>query len=358
MLHAKFASRSRSGFTLVELLVVLAIILVILALTASAFMQVLTVQRRGNTEQTIITAQKLLEKQWSAVVSQADKEDVTDPSLSAVLTMAGGDLQRAKVILKKLRLQQAFPTSFNEVFAGSVLPTTRAALNYQTALTNAGFTAANLPSPIDPSESSVLLLLAFQQSLDGTTVPEDVLGSSTVADSQWTTLRLLVDGWGQPLTFIRWPIGYDPVLPTDSAAVAATKWPNVPLGNTELNVSYNPATSGRNSTGMPLTSFSNFCDPLDPDGTLLNPSWNSSTSSNLTTFETLCHPVHWVDPTKPAAISWTPQAVYNIPVIISSGPNGNLPNGLGLNASMLVINVDGANDNIYSYRLRLGGKGD
>src|SRR5262249_25384716 len=68
------------------------------------------IQRSSNTESTIRTVNKLLERQWKAVVDQADKELIPDK----VMLMAGGHPQRARVIWKKLRLRQEFPMNFSE----------------------------------------------------------------------------------------------------------------------------------------------------------------------------------------------------------------------------------------------------
>ena len=64
---------SRSAFSLIEILVVLAIISVLVVLTASATIQVLAQQRASNTENLIRRLNSTLERQWQAVIDQARK---------------------------------------------------------------------------------------------------------------------------------------------------------------------------------------------------------------------------------------------------------------------------------------------
>src|SRR5438105_3266921 len=100
----------RPGFTLVELLVVVAIIGVLAALTASATVGVLSSQKQSNTSLTIQTLMGVLDQQWQAVIDQANKEAIPD----GVLLMAGSNAPRARVIWIKLRLKQEFPMSYAE----------------------------------------------------------------------------------------------------------------------------------------------------------------------------------------------------------------------------------------------------
>ena len=103
-------SNRAAGFTLVEILVVIAIIAILSALTAGAVFKVIGVQRANNTELTVKSASSSLEKQMAFVVNQA-KNEVIPPS---VLGMAGNDPIRARVIWTKLRIKQEFPMNISE----------------------------------------------------------------------------------------------------------------------------------------------------------------------------------------------------------------------------------------------------
>src|SRR5262245_17865561 len=101
----------RVGFTLMELLVVVGIIVVLAALAATATFKLLDTQRQSNTEALLRKVDHGLQQMWSKVVEEARAET---PSPS-VMALAGGDLPRARVMWIKFRLVEAFPMSFTEI---------------------------------------------------------------------------------------------------------------------------------------------------------------------------------------------------------------------------------------------------
>jgi prepilin-type N-terminal cleavage/methylation domain-containing protein len=336
-----------AGFTLIELLVVVAIISALAALTAAATVGVISAQKQSNTELTIQTLMGQLEQQWQAVIAQANQETIP-PN---VILMAGGDERRARVIWIKLRLKQEFPMNFTEALApwktALDVPVRQnpyigpqdlpAKTSYARALATL---TGSTHSPT--TESAAMLLLALQQGRKGTTTfgVDNLAGSGAVADTDNDGVPELVDAWGTPLVFYRWPFGS-------------------PLGGSELNQS-NPDKTGVNSR---------FQDPVDPHGLLLESNWNNlvtnlNTRQGVYWFEQLCHPVHMGIGDK----GYTPVATYMQPVIVSAGrnkrtglaswfpPSPQLPSALSPDPMAIFSGPDEA-DNIYSFRLRLGGRG-
>lgn len=335
----------RSAFTLVELLVVLGIIALLAAITAGATIGVMAFQRGSVSEARIKSLVGILERQWKAVVDQARNE--TPPQ--AVLNMAGGDPRRAKVIWIKLRLKQQFPQNFSEAFAPWALPPSYANIATYPLF---GLNQAYLPSgyPRDviaagsadpaiwPRESMACLLLSLQKARGGLAFSEDNLqGAAVVQDPLRTTLKTVVDGWGQPLYFYRWP--------TDNLDVVSS------------NPSPSNAALARN-------------DPLDPEGLLIDPAWNNWASyqaqQGVWWFEQYCHPIH-----AGTQNTYSPLALYNVPTIASSGRNNilgykqasiqGLPYPSPLLPDLMSLDpayADKADDNILSVRMRLGARGD
>src|SRR5262245_9103329 len=303
-------SARRSGFTMVELLVVIAILGVLMALTVAGVFVAGEGQRQANTEAAMRAVNKTLTAHWNAIIAQA-KGDT--PSNSAML-LAGGDLERAKVIWVKLRLIEAFPFKFDDItnpvvyqvpaLAGATepyIPTTSGRRNiptYLSALT--GRTKANDPL----TEPSACLMLALSHNRGGFKLDVAGLGSATIKDTDGDGMLEIADGWGTALAFFRFP-----------------------TGNPEMN-----------QFGPPTGSL----DPLDPKGTLLHSGWLASPLK--TEFERFIHPIV------------TPRSAYIAPVLVSAARNTKF----GLDNNM-AINPPGntdADDNIYSFRLRLGARGD
>ncbi len=298
--------RGRPGFTLVEILVVLAIIAVLASLTSVAVLRWIDTGKQQTTEATIQKVKKELDRQVKLVLKKTDDESIP----TAVVTLAGNDMNRARVIWKKLRLRQEFPETLAEA---TLHPSTIvASLAGVTDLNPLYTTVPNIQNLNANSASAALLLLSLKRNRGGKAMSEDDLGANNVLDTDNDGFKEIIDSWGNPVLFCRWPTG--------SAAVDAS----------------NPATvNSRDYRSR---------DPLDPDGTLLNPVWYNTAQRQQ--FEALCHII------KPAtAVGGGANGAFIIPVIASGGRDGVL----GLDPTTLTTspaNNTNINDNIYSYTLR------
>lgn len=302
------APRRRPGFTLIELLIVMTIIAVLAALALSASMRFISVAEVRTTETLVHKVNDVFQKHWKAVVAKATREPYENIP-STIVNLGGGDAHRVRAIYVKLRLKQEFPMSFKEITNPQLggltsLPT------YVKAVTGKGGTPEQ--------ECSACLLLALSQARSGIVTNMEDFGPGTIRNlneggtsNDPKVFQGLVDSWGQPIVFTRWPI------------------------NAEVNA-LNPAKSG---------SQTRFADPQDPTGTLLDPTWFAS--SNRRKFEALCHPIS----PNPNAGPTARQAYYTVPVIWSFGPDKK--HGQSLTDMSNPTSAD--NDNIYSIRLRLGG---
>jgi prepilin-type N-terminal cleavage/methylation domain-containing protein len=379
------AHRNRLGFTLVELMIVVAIIGVIVTLVASASMQVISRQKSANTEATIQKVHNALNAHWQAVFRQAQTEPIPpnilygDRTMLGLIAMAGGNadpdsMRRARVIWINLRLKQEFPMNFLEalvptpnmvsnglpvvllppdpVFVQALVgrPTLPWPVGQIPTLLPAGSGLSQSsvagPNHLPQSfESSVCLLLALSQGSQGVVaLDQDRLAATERLDSGPNGLKAIADAWGRSLTFYRWPIG-----------------------------------------GELATTNPNLTDLLDQDGLLMSPHWNNPQAyqkrQGVWAFEKLLHPVRDVD-----AGSYKPRSYYSVPVIASAGPTAGTPSqaylsiydlmglpppqqyppapAVGLPPALLHDPMKMANgksdslDNIYSFRMRLGARGD
>src|SRR5215831_8802588 len=103
----------RSAFTLMEMLIVVAIIALIVSLTLAAVMSISRGQEEKATERTITRLNEAITAQIRAAIQDANER----PIPPSVMALAGGDIRRAKVIWIKLQLKRNFPMTFREALA-------------------------------------------------------------------------------------------------------------------------------------------------------------------------------------------------------------------------------------------------
>jgi prepilin-type N-terminal cleavage/methylation domain-containing protein len=265
----------RAGFTLVELLVVIAIIAILASLAAWGVFAMIGTGQKRNTEATIRTLKKLLDDRYKDVIADAAKEE---PS-NAAMAMANGDLARARVIWKKVRLMEAFPQRYSDVQTPTVLnnlilPDRK----YKPHFAKYAKELQGKPGG-GAGESSACLLLSLKTlGSDGMVAIQDQLNYA-VGDTDGDGVPEFIDNFGKPLVFTRFAQG----------------------GNVQAA---NPASPG--------SSAFKKADPIDNDGLLISPNWYPS-NNRKNVFDVYIHPV---SPDNGAT------AYYTIPVIASAGKDG------------------------------------
>jgi prepilin-type N-terminal cleavage/methylation domain-containing protein len=273
--RSRYGARALPGaFTLIEILIVLTIIAVLMAISAGVYFQVMATQENSATATMVTKVQNALTLQYAKVKQLAESETLPPPAANAnllgiynntVLPAAGNDPVRARVIWVKLKLQRAFPMTFNE----ALNPTIPQSLFTQ-QLNLAGITGPFTGPP--GVENSACLLLALQQNVSGGVSADEVskLSVRPFATGNGTSINALVDPFHLPLAFCRWPTGY-----------------------TVLNPGGNPQ--------------SGFNDPEDRLGTLTDPTWVNSSGALFSGNPLNLHPVQ-------ASLSYKLQ-----PVVVSVG---------------------------------------
>jgi prepilin-type N-terminal cleavage/methylation domain-containing protein len=353
---------ARAGFTAIEILIVVAIIALLMSITAGALIRVKAASERTATETTLTKLASMLDRHWKAVIDLAKKEyDGLPTNIKQNLIALADNTSppsdprrddRARLLYVKLRLKQEFPTSFfTALFPGTIGRTTTtyylppSPVPPFTRPNNLPFTGkpAYVKACYDPAtdkpkidlaiekQSSALLVMALEQGRSGV-APETLdqsVGSTFI--KQENGYRYLVDTWGNPLRLF--------IFPTNDSQMLS-------------DLVRNPAIAGDK-------------DPQDPEDLLIVAST----------------PPIWTNPSFPALLH--PQIPFQkllklVPIIVSAGPDGQLglfeaPESaltgpymtpVPANTAPLPLSTNKRNpedrfDNLYSFRLRqTGARGD
>ena len=269
----------RGSFTIVEILIVLAIVSILLAIAVGAYFRTERVAQQKAVESFIGMVDSAYKKAHDKVakncLANADPKNPSlpptlDPRVSNELLRIGGSVQRAKVIYLKLTMRVEFPMNFWEVLNAPYPLSPKS--SYVDKLTKAGITTVDPHAPVGAWESSCCLAMALEESRGGISVDLSTLGPNAVKDCPaYPGLRAIVDPYGQPVFFYRWAGMFGDFVPTN--------------------------INGKN-------------DPEDPDGLLSDANWVKAGGGQW-----MGDNCHWVD---------AGQSLVQNHLIVSAGRDGYL----------------------------------
>src|SRR5262245_24432145 len=210
----------RRGFTLVELLVVVAIIAALVARTTAAVMRFRGAGVGSATKTNLSKVHAKIRDQWKSVTDKARNDSLGAQVNAAYAASAGTNLADPAVRNRYVQLRQiqAFPTNFNEAFwpDPSWKPKTPTATapnawpGYVSHLAKFGIRPDNESAwgTLSPDvQASICLLMIIERGPGGgnaQTTGDDLganaSGSISIGN---TTARGIVDGWKRPVLFIR-----------------------------------------------------------------------------------------------------------------------------------------------------------
>ncbi len=230
-----------TGFTLLELLVVMGIIVFLVSLSAVVMRNFITTSREAKTKTMLTKLNGMITKRVNDVNMAIQAQDrsgskyLYDPSLYngvSPLVLAGNYAPRAKVLGQKALFRNAFPQTLAEAKnAGITLPS-----NYIPANDN----------PVTQSSEALYLTLTQGASFGPPPVDLDAFKSDEIDDTDGDKLMEFVDGWGQPIRFYRWPTRLVRPAPQGSETTAQSLDKN---GNYVYGVNIKDYSAGNPGSG-------------------------------------------------------------------------------------------------------------
>ncbi|MEQ8854524.1 prepilin-type N-terminal cleavage/methylation domain-containing protein [Gimesia sp.] len=337
---------ARSGFTIVELLVVIGILLFLIATSAFVVRNIGNKAREKKTMSTIVKVNGLMQdrieamrKALDSTKNQQQLQSLVGQKYTSLVNNYGAKYRSIpKPVVEILVRKDIFRQNLPQYVAEN--PSVNAAMDAQQGVASGA--AGNLGADAGASISSEYLyyILTKHETYGVSPVGEDAFLASEVADTDGDGLMEFVDGWGKPLRFYRWPTR---LIKPDGSTIRRD------IASAFFN-------------GLPPASAAGFneADPMNVDaddpqgriqhennrsGDLLTPLFNSSADSQYVTGQYGVMNTFW------------------LPLIVSAGQDGIL--GLqephdevntGVLAQPVIPIVEGVFDNITNHNQRAGGR--
>jgi prepilin-type N-terminal cleavage/methylation domain-containing protein len=204
----------RAGFTLIEVLVVVAVIAMLAAITASGISRVRISQMSRNTEHTVTKLQLALDQKMQAIADQVALDRRNKRIPSEIVNGCNDDTDdRAAAVWMYMNARRDLPNTFAEAWNSVNYSVTIGTNTYTKNLQPRTTFTSNIPNPaITPTslgvreQAAVLLymILADTDSRGANFNADDATSGAqgTISDGS-SNYRVFVDAWRTPITFIR-----------------------------------------------------------------------------------------------------------------------------------------------------------
>jgi prepilin-type N-terminal cleavage/methylation domain-containing protein len=310
---------ARNGFTLVELMIVVAIIALLISILGVVTMRMIGSAKVFSTKATVTKVQGLLQNRIDGVTGRK-----ADATLVANLAQRGFNQKAAEAMEQKIRFRISFPQVWSEV--------PNVWLN--------GVTPPMATNPPRPQESGEVLyfLLTSANVVGYSPLGQDSFASSEFGDTDRNGFPEFIDAWGQPLRFYRWPTrlvrggAYSPGTTFTATQQARYLIPSLPTLPIELSKDVD------DSYGMMKKFFTNAANAtaFEQGGAMMQPLLGMGAFHTAETF--------------------------SLPLVVSAGPDGILglfepsdTTNFGFLANVDPTAAAAVFDDISNYNIRSGG---
>jgi len=203
----------RRGFTLTELLVVMMIISILAGLALAGLSSAVNDARASRTKTVINKIDALIQERWEGFRTRA----VPLPRLQGVNTIVVAR-SRLYVLRELMRMEMPdrrtdivnFETTPPSLETNAITGLVNSSLQrsyFRLAVRNRG-SQAQLIGWTRQHESSECLYLILATMHDGDKSALDYFSTDEIGDLDGDGMKEILDGWGQPIAFLRWAPGY------------------------------------------------------------------------------------------------------------------------------------------------------
>lgn len=200
----------RSGFTLVELLVTIMIISIVMAFAIGGMMAASSVARRDRTEAVIAKLDTQLMIRWESYHTRR----------LPIASTAGGTNRntmawtRLNAIRELMRLEM--PQRYEDIVADvAVFPGTQITPTYLTSTGTPQLSLAylrryngNATKPTELYQGAECLYMIVTMGLEDTSEGGELISERFIGDADGDGMPEFHDGWGNPVSFLRWAPGF------------------------------------------------------------------------------------------------------------------------------------------------------
>ncbi len=254
-------SRTRAAFTLTELLIVIAIIGIMTGLGLSALAGATELAREQRTRSIIAKLDQLVMERYESYRTRAVPIRIppgTAPQFASRARLnALRDLMRLELPDRKSDVTDP-PCYYNPLVGTAQMQQPSLWRSYRRqAQRNCGASwATNWTATSQGAECLYLIVSTMH---DGDKNALDFFSSDEIGDFDEDGMKEILDGWGRPVEFLRWPAGYTIEQPGDD-----WQWG----GGSNDPTAFDPDTSASKDFRFSITTqsrdYRSFPDPFDP----------------------------------------------------------------------------------------------
>ena len=249
MIPMQYRRQQRAGFTLIEILTVLVIVSIMAGMVLTTVQGVTTTAKEARTRSIIATVDSVIQELYDSYkyrsypIEIPDLFTVNDPDSELGYEVGSSEAARVRLMMIRDLQRMEMPDRYSDITnsqclmtaacnlvkvdgAGNVVGTrtdnsSRRALEvtWNDTAKRQSYLSRLAPTWTLENQSAECLYLIMATTVVGGRPAIANIPSANLGDTDDDQMLEILDGWGEPLQFIRWPVGYlDPNQTIDTAS--------------------------------------------------------------------------------------------------------------------------------------------